>query len=686
MKTKMKFFVLAIFSILVISISVSFLNPWTIKHGLPEQFIGNWINKENNQWQFGFFEEFVICNNDFWKYKEVKKKTNGTIDIVLTREGKTLALHLEPGLKNQLSIKQDGKPKSEYVLMGDSYPDYNTPDHKSFAKPGFTVDSVTIIGYYRNLDKGIKGFVQRFFRSPFEVSIADFITGEEVKYYGDIDDLGRFKVTFPVMNAQELYVDWRRTRIRAVVEPRDTLFLFADIADYLPNEQDKKNYETYVDRPKEVLFMGKNARLNNELRQYNNPSIAIDKGSMTGLDDLQYLHKCEEVYQNRLARLNQHIDRHPGISDKFVKYKQTEEKYDFASNLMQHRFDLSGRENPKFQEGYLKYIKENFPLNDEVDYTMTRYFGRFISDYLGYIRGNNSGTNVLFSEIGKRLKEDGKLTSNLANQISEIDNLSRKLNSAGDKTKIETALNDRSDKLNTDPLVRKTAEILQSEKEFLDMRVADSLLNNQNLRELWFTNRYHYWFEVLRKPLSAQKISVFRGNVNNPDLINEIEQMQAHYGVVANEGKNYQAGLKHTGLLKDSKNAEKLLQELLKPYKGKVVYIDFWGTWCSPCRRDLKMVSTLKQKVASKDVIFLYFANRSPEDTWKNLIQELHLTGDNVVHHRLPDEQQAMLERQLGVITFPTYMLVNREGVIVNKKASSPTNADYTASAIKGLL
>lgn len=685
MNTKLKLVLLAIFSILIISISVSFLNTRAIKHRLPKPFIGNWINKENNKWQFGFFEEFVIFDNDFWKYKEIKEHTNGAIDIVLTKQNKTLGLHLERGLKNQLSIKQDGKPESDYVLMMDNYPDYRTLDHNTFAKPSFTGDSVTIIGYYRNLDKGIKGFVQRFFRSPFEVSIADFLTGEEVKYYGDIDDLGRFKVTFPVMNTQELYVDWKRTRIRAVVEPRDTLFLFADIEDYLPKEEDGKNYHTYVDRPKEVLFMGRNARLNNELRQYNSPSIAIDKGSMTGLDDMQYLHKCEEVYQNRLASLSQHIERHPGISDKFVKYKQIEEKYDFASNLMQHRFDLSGREDPVFQQGYLEYIKENFPLSDEMNYTMTRYFGRFLSDYLGYISGN-SVTNVLFSEIGKRLDGEGKLSSNLAKQIAEIDSLSRNRGSVGNNTKLEAELNSRSDKLNADPLIRKTAEMLQSENNFLDTRIADSMLHNQNLRELWLTNRYNYWFEVLRKPLSAQKLSVFRENVNNPYLINQIEQKQAHYGLVANEGKTYQANQTSTDQLKDSENADKLLQELLKPYKGKVVYIDFWGTWCSPCRKDLKMVGILKQKVASKDVIFLYFANRSPEDTWRNLIQELHLTGDNVVHHRLPDEQQAMLERKLGVTTFPTYMLVNKEGVIVNRKASSPTNFDYTASTIKDLL
>lgn len=66
------------------------------------------------------------------------------------------------------------------------------------------------------------------------------------------------------------------------------------------------------------------------------------------------------------------------------------------------------------------------------------------------------------------------------------------------------------------------------------------------------------------------------------------------------------------------------------------------------------------------DIQYLYLASRSPQDSWKNVIKEYNVSGDNVAHYNLPDEQQAAIERYLGVRSFPTYKLFNRDGNLLD--------------------
>ncbi|SFA41262.1 Thiol-disulfide isomerase or thioredoxin [Pedobacter suwonensis] len=683
MKFLLKFTFAIFIAILAIFFISSFLPFRRDSVILPKALMGNWINAVNNNFEYGFFEDFAIYQNRFINYERVIDNGGGVYKIFFEDQAGPKELKLQVNSRGEMTVLEKGGSNSRFVLMKSKYPEYKIQDTSSFQRPDFKVDSVTVIGYYRNLDAGLKGFVDRFFRAPFEVSLYDFIKGEDVKYYADFDKLGRFKITFPVMNAQELYLDWKRARIKAVAEPGDTLLLILDVNDYVPQKTDG-SYQGNLQRSKQVLFMGRNARINNELNAYPESTVSLDRSLGANLGDMDYLEKCKEIFNKRNAHLGSYIQSHRTLSSKFVTYKQKEEKYDFAFNLMQHRFDISGRQNPKLEEQYLKFVNDNFSLGNDLDYMLTRYFGLFLNDYLKYLSGNGASGSVLFKDIGQRLKDDHKLTPDIASQISEIDVLLRKLDSSPHKETIYAQLDKRSADLNSLELIRKTAEVLQSEKSFLDFSTVDVLLINPNLKELWITNRYHYWFEVLRRPLSRQADMFFMENVHNPFLVHNIQQLQAHYQVLGNQNKSFIAD--HVKPLQDSKNAKQLLKDLLKPYQGKVVYMDFWGTWCSPCRKDLKFANSLKSKVNSKDVVYLYLANRSPEETWKNIISEYNLIGDNVVHHRLPNEQQAMLERELGVTSFPTYILVDRSGTIISNKPGSPSNLDVTVSNIKKAL
>ena len=129
---------------------------------------------------------------------------------------------------------------------------------------------------------------------------------------------------------------------------------------------------------------------------------------------------------------------------------------------------------------------------------------------------------------------------------------------------------------------------------------------------------------------------------------------------------------------------EKILKKLLEPYKGKIVLIDVWGTWCGPCKAALSHSQELYERLSKYDIQYVYFANRSPKDSWENIIKEYNVTGPNVAHFNLPEEQQAAIEHYLKVNSFPTYKLVDPQGNVLDIKVS-PFNLQALEEVIKML-
>ena len=72
----------------------------------------------------------------------------------------------------------------------------------------------------------------------------------------------------------------------------------------------------------------------------------------------------------------------------------------------------------------------------------------------------------------------------------------------------------------------------------------------------------------------------------------------------------------------------------------------------------------MKEQLKNYDIVYLYLANTSPEQSWKNVIKEYNLTGPNCVHYNLPKDQQRAIEKFLKVESFPTYKLIDKQGNI----------------------
>ncbi|MGZ5436359.1 MAG: redoxin domain-containing protein [Pyrinomonadaceae bacterium] len=97
----------------------------------------------------------------------------------------------------------------------------------------------------------------------------------------------------------------------------------------------------------------------------------------------------------------------------------------------------------------------------------------------------------------------------------------------------------------------------------------------------------------------------------------------------------------------------------LDDLKGKVVLLDFWGTWCGPCVASVPALRNLNKKfVKSEKFVMLGISSDGDEDKWSNFIVK-----QEMVWPQFLDRERAV-QRAFRVNKFPTYIVLDHEGVI----------------------
>lgn len=114
----------------------------------------------------------------------------------------------------------------------------------------------------------------------------------------------------------------------------------------------------------------------------------------------------------------------------------------------------------------------------------------------------------------------------------------------------------------------------------------------------------------------------------------------------------------------------------LSDFKGSVVLVDVWATWCEPCKGEIPFLKKLEQEMEGKDVVFLSVSVDVDKDyeVWKKMIEDEQLGGIQLFASGIGN-----FEKDYGVKSIPRFMLFDKQGKVVDVDAPRPSNPELKA-------
>lgn len=120
----------------------------------------------------------------------------------------------------------------------------------------------------------------------------------------------------------------------------------------------------------------------------------------------------------------------------------------------------------------------------------------------------------------------------------------------------------------------------------------------------------------------------------------------------------------------------------LNDFKGKLVYIDFWATWCGPCRRELPEYIKLYNEYKDKNIVFVSISVDHDKENWEKSVKE-HLPEYISLHAK--DAWNSDVSKSYQISGIPTFVLIDKDGKIIDSQAPRPSSDDIRPTLDKHL-
>jgi thiol-disulfide isomerase/thioredoxin len=111
----------------------------------------------------------------------------------------------------------------------------------------------------------------------------------------------------------------------------------------------------------------------------------------------------------------------------------------------------------------------------------------------------------------------------------------------------------------------------------------------------------------------------------------------------------------------------------LSDLKGKNVYIDFWATWCAPCKKEFPHLKKIEKKYHDSNIVFVGISldKESKKDAWRRMVDEEGLMGLQLF---ADNSFNSAFAKAFQISAIPRFVLIDKEGKIVSANAPRPSD------------
>ena len=188
----------------------------------------------------------------------------------------------------------------------------------------------------------------------------------------------------------------------------------------------------------------------------------------------------------------------------------------------------------------------------------------------------------------------------------------------------------------------------------------DSVTSSKPIRDVLIHKLITGSYSILPEDFKSSLITNWKSGNPNSKLVSEVDELVASWA-------RLDKGQPALDFSYESINGDTLT---MADFKGSVVYIDVWATWCGPCIGEHPYMEKLQEEFKDKNVTFVAVSIDDTKEPWIKMVNDKKLGG---VHVFAPGAWNSSIINDYMIQGIPRFILIDQEGNIVDATAQRPS-------------